>query len=279
MMSTRRRLAPTLAATAALVGAALGTTAAHATTVPLPNSIAAIGDSISQAYDVCCSYADHPADSWTTGYSTTDGVNSHYKRILTANSGISGHYYDDAVTGAKVGGTGTQASSAVSQAAQYVTILIGANDVCTSSIATMTPTATFQSQFQSTMSTLESGLPAGAHIFVSSIPNIYNLWQVLHTNSSAQFVWSAAKICQSMLSSSNTEAQRQQVLSQEQADNTVLQQVCQQYANCLWDNLATYNTSFLASQVSTLDYFHPNLSGQAALATTTWGASWWPTTP
>jgi hypothetical protein len=82
-----------------------------------------------------------------------------------------------------------------------------------------------------------------------------------------------------MLNSNNTEAQRQQVLSQEQADNTVLQQVCQQYANCLWDNLATYNTSFPASEVSTLDYFHPNLSGQAALATTTWGASWWPTTP
>jgi lysophospholipase L1-like esterase len=277
---TRRRLASALAATAALVtAAAAATTTAHASSPPLPNSIAAIGDSISQAYDVCCSYGDHPANSWTTGYSSTDGVSSHYERILAANSAISGHYFDDAVSGAKAADTATQASSAVSQAAQYVTILIGANDVCTSTIAGMTPTATFQSQFQSTMSTLESGLPAGAHIFVSSIPNVYQLWQVLHTNSSAEFVWSAAQICQSMLNRNNTETQRQQVLSQEEADNTVLQQVCQQYANCLWDNLATFNTAFTASEVSTLDYFHPNLSGQAALASESWAASYWPTTP
>jgi lysophospholipase L1-like esterase len=278
-MATRRRLFTMLAGCAALVASAAGATRGSAAGVPLPNSIAAIGDSISQAYDVCCSYADHPANSWTTGYSSTDGVTSHYERILAANSAISGHYYDDAVTGAKVGGTGTQASNAVAQGAQYVTILIGANDVCTSTIAGMTPTATFQSQFQSTMSTLESGLPADAHIFVSSIPNIYQLWSILHTNGSAEFVWSAAGICQSMLNRNNTEAQRQQVLSQEEADNTVLQQVCQQYANCLWDNLATFNYAFSSSQVSTLDYFHPNLSGQAALAGNTWATSWWPTTP
>jgi len=277
-MGKTRRTVSMLAAVAAVGGAMFGARGAAAASPPLPNSIAAIGDSISQAYDVCCSYGNHPANSWTTGYSSTDGITSHYERILAANGGVSGHYYDDAVTGAKVGDTGTQASNAVSQAAQYVTVLIGANDVCTSSISTMTPTATFQSQFQSTMSTLESGLPAGAHIFVSSIPNIYNLWKVLHTSGSAEFVWSAAQICQSMLNPNNTETQRQQVLSQEEADNTVLQQVCQQYANCLWDNLATFNYQFAASQVSTLDYFHPNLSGQAALASVTWGASWWPTT-
>ena len=277
-MGKTRRTMSMLAALAAAATAMLGARSAAAASPPLLNSIAAIGDSISQAYDVCCSYGDHPANSWTTGYSSTDGVTSHYERVLAANSAISGHYFDDAVSGAKVADTATQASNAVTQAAQYVTVLIGANDVCTSSISTMTPTATFQSQFQSTMSTLESGLPAGAHIFVSSIPNIYNLWSVLHTNSSAEFVWSAAQICQSMLNRNNTETQRQQVLSQEEADNSVLQQVCQQYANCLWDNLTTFNYQFAASQVSTLDYFHPNLSGQAALASASWGASWWPTT-
>jgi lysophospholipase L1-like esterase len=249
---------------------------AATTSPPLPNSIAAIGDSISQAYDVCCFYGNHPANSWSTGYDSGDGVSSHYERILKANSAISGQYHDDAVTGAKVGDTGTQAQNAVSQGAQYVTVLIGANDVCTSSRSNMTPTATFQSQFQSTMTTLENGLPAGAHIFVSSIPNIYQLWSILHTNATAQSVWYGAQICQSMLSPFNSEADRQAVLAQEQADNSALQQVCRQYSNCRWDNLATFNYQFSTNQVSTLDYFHPNLNGQAALASTTWKASWWP---
>jgi hypothetical protein len=47
--------------------------------------------------------------------------------------------------------------------------------------------------------------------------------------------------------------------------------------HCRWDGGATYNYKFNASQVSILDFFHPDLDGQAALARVTWAASWWPT--
>jgi lysophospholipase L1-like esterase len=241
----------------------------------LPGSMAAIGDSITQAYDVCCSYGNHPANSWSTGSSSTDGVSSHYERIRSSNSSITGHAYNDAVSGAKMSAAATQAASAVSQGAQYVTILMGANDVCTSSPSTMTATSTFRSQFQSAMSTLENGLPTGAHIFVSSIPNVYRLWQVLHTNWLARSTWSLAKICQSMLSSSRTDTDRQAVLAREREYNDALAAVCGGYANCRFDGYAVFNYPFAAGQVSTLDYFHPNLKGQAAVAATTWSASWW----
>jgi hypothetical protein len=46
-------------------------------------------------------------------------------------------------------------------------------------------------------------------------------------------------------------------------------------AFCRWDNLVTFNVAFSSSQVSTLDYFHPNESGQALLASKTWTASGW----
>ena len=32
---------------------------------------------------------------------------------------------------------------------------------------------------------------------------------------------------------------------------------------------------FRRSAVSTLDYYHPSLAGQARLASITWGAGWW----
>jgi lysophospholipase L1-like esterase len=243
---------------------------------PLPNSIAAIGDSITQAFDDCCSFGVHPQDSWSTGNGwPANEILSHYQRILLLNGSISGHEFNDAVSGAKVADTNAQAQMAVAQSAQYVTILIGANDVCTPTIATMTTTAAFQTAFQATMSTLESGLPAGAHIFVSSIPNIYQLWSVLHGNPTAEAVW-ALGICQSMLARSNTEAQRQQVLSQEEADNAVLGQVCTQYANCRWDGDGTFNQAITPDQVSTIDYFHPSRAGQSSLAAETWANSWWP---
>jgi lysophospholipase L1-like esterase len=277
---------PTLVGVSALTLVCLSSTdmevraEAAAARPTLPGNMAAIGDSITQAVDDCCSLGSHPQDSWSTGNGyPANGIQSHYVRILTMNRSIAGRAYNESVPGAKVANSEAQAQMAVAQGAQYVTILIGSNDVCTGTIASMTPTSAFLAAFQSTMSTLESGLPPGSHIFVSSIPDIYELWSVMHTNPVAQAVWSAAHICQSMLSTANTEAQRLQVRAQIEADNAILGQVCGQFSNCRWDGGATFDYPFSPSDVSTLDYFHPSQSGQAVLAGLTWAKSWWPSTP
>jgi lysophospholipase L1-like esterase len=244
---------------------------------PPPSSMAAIGDSITRAYDVCCSYGDHPGQSWSTGYTSYDGIASHYERIRQLNPAITGHAANDAVSGAKMAQAPNQASQAVSQGARYVTILMGANDLCTSSVSTMTSTDTFRAQFRQAMATLMAQ-DRKPYVFVSSIPNLYQLWEVLHTNSLARWAWANFHICQSMLGATRTEAERQQVVAREQAFNQILADVCAQYSHCRWDNKAVYHYRFSASQVSSLDFFHPSLSGQAALARITWAASWWAST-
>ena len=260
-------------ATTVLAGIAPATTASAAPAYP--SSMAALGDSITRAYDVCCSYADHPAQSWSTGYAS-DTITSHYERLLSRNPAISGHAVNLAVTGVKMASGPTQAGNVPSDV-QYVTILLGANDVCTSSISTMTSTSTFESQFWNTLFNVHWKAPK-ALVFVSSIPNVYQLWSTLHGNVAARLVWASAKICPSMLSSSNTEAQRQAVATREGDFNKAMQRVCTSAtysAFCRWDNFTTYNVAFSSSQVSTLDYFHPNQSGQAVLASKSWGASYW----
>jgi lysophospholipase L1-like esterase len=271
----RRRVIALLAA-----GLALGLLApmSAAASPALPNTMAALGDSITRAYDVCCSYSDHPGQSWSTGGAWYDGISSHYERIKRRNSAITGHAYNNAVTGAKMSAAQDQASAAATQHVDYVTVLLGANDLCTSSPSTMTSTKTFKTQFSQAMATLKQQLPQ-ARIFVSSIPDIYQLWKVLHTNPVARTVWATAHICPAMLGATRTEAERQQVVAREVAFNQSLADTCHQYgANCRWDGGATYDYKFDASQVSVLDFFHPDLDGQAALASVTWAASWWATT-
>src|SRR5512132_1207703 len=241
---------------------------------PLPSSMAAIGDSITRAYDVCCSYGDHPGQSWSTGYTSYDGIASHYERIRQLNSAITGHAWNDAVSGAKMDDAPGQATQAAGQHARYVTILMGANDLCTSSPATMTSTGSSEADFKNTMVILMDQNPR-PYVFVNSIPNIYRLWTVLKGNSLARWAWANFHICQSMLGATRTEAERQLVVDREQAFNRSLADVCAQYPGCRWDDKAVYNRQFSASQVSALDFFHPSLSGQAALARVTWGASWW----
>ena len=242
---------------------------------PFPTSMAAVGDSITRATDVCCWYGDHPAQSWSTGGGVLDGIRSHYERIRAVQPAITGRNYNDARAGAKMRDATGQAQVAVGQGARYVTILMGANDVCTSSISTMTSVADFRAQFTSTMNTLAQGLPTGSTVFVSSIPNVYQLWALFRNDPAAQLVWALAGICQSMLSPANSEQDRQTVLTRERAFNQVLAEICGQYAMCRFDGGAVFGYTFTSGQVSRLDYFHPSRSGQAALASITWASSWW----
>ena len=251
----------------------LGITQPASAAVTYPNSITALGDSITTAYN-STSYGDVRSNSWSTGTSIT--VNSMYLRILAVNPKISGKNVNLAVSGKKMIDLNGQASQ-VSATAEYVTIEIGANDVCTSSQSTMTPVANFRSQFQTAMQTLTQKAP-NAKIYVLSIPNIYNLWSILKNNSSARCMWGFFRICQSMLanplSTTTTDVNRRNAVLQRNKDfNTQLQEVCASFPQCRFDSNAVFNTAFVVSDVSTRDYFHPSLAGQTKLASVAWGAS------
>ena len=138
----------------------------------------------------------------------------------------------------------------------------------------MTPVATFKSEFTSAMTTLSHGLP-DARIYVLSIPSVYRLWQVLHTNSAARFVWAAAGICQSMLANPTSTAaadvaRRAAVLQREKQFNTQLQSVCARYVHCRFDGDVVFNYPYTAADANTLDYFHPSITGQTTLASEAW---------
>jgi lysophospholipase L1-like esterase len=236
---------------------------------PLPTSMAAVGDSITRGYDatlIGCFLRDCPQHAWTTG--TSSAVDSHYERLLRISPAIRGRVWNDARTGAKMADLGRQLTTVAGRDVQYVTVLIGANDVCTSSASTMTPVATFEGQFRQALGGFAATDPQ-AQVFVSSIPNVYQLWSLLRSRAST--VWRSFGICQSMLASTNTEATRQVVLQRLKDFNGALARVCAEFAQCRWDGLATFNTAFTAADVSTVDYFHPSPAGQAKLATVTWG--------
>lgn len=271
--SLRALVAPLLAISA------LAATAAPALASPEkigpPTSITALGDSITRGYNsqgtACVAFTDCPAFSWATGSNAT--VNSYFNRVkalnpsVTLSNPLSGN---DAVTGAKVGELATQATKAVKGNPDLVLIEIGANDVCTSSEATMTSVASFRTSLIAGLNVISSKTP-DARIAISSIPNIFQLWNVLHKTTGAQLIWGLGKICQSMLASPTSEAsadktRRANVQKRNEEDNAVLAEVCAEYIHCHYDGGAAYAVNFLASEVNTNDYFHPDVAGQADLA-------------
>lgn len=270
-----RRRRCLMAAMAVLVGTTFGATVGVSAATPLPNSMAAVGDSITRAFDIdwCCFLVDSPQYSWSTG--DDPAIASHYQRLLAANPAIRSRAYNLAVTGAKVSDLRAQLQNAAALSVDYLTILIGANDLCTPTIASMTPADTFRSQLDQALTEFTTVSP-NTRIFVSSIPDIYQLWSVFQTDGWVQFWWTILGICQSMLSWNNTELDRQQVVAREQADNDSLSAVCARFTQCLWDGLASYSFKFPASDASPVDFFHPNIAGQNDLAAVSWSASYWP---
>ncbi|HWL35372.1 MAG TPA: SGNH/GDSL hydrolase family protein [Frankiaceae bacterium] len=269
-MRLRNALMVAFAAAAVLAGS--GT--AHAIP-PIPSSMSSLGDSITKGFNACGWYSDCADRSWSTGGYAS--VNSHYLRIRAKNSAINARNFNDARTGARMSDLNAQAQAAVSRGVSYVTILMGANDACTSSESTMTPVSTYRAQLDAALATLKNGLPNAA-VFISSVPDIKRLWFIGKDSSSARNAWSGFKICQSMLANPQSTAQvdvdRRARVQQRVIDfNTQLAQACTAYgANCDFDGNAVFNYPFVLGQVSSWDYFHPNTSGQAVLASISYPA-------
>ncbi|MDT4986079.1 MAG: hypothetical protein QOI74_173 [Micromonosporaceae bacterium] len=270
-------LAAGLAAVAS--AAVLPATGAVAAAGTPPNSMASMGDSISRGFNACGLYVDCPPRSFATG--DDPAVNSEYRRIFAVHPAIAGHAFNDAKSGAKVADMPAQAAMAVSQHAEYVTMLIGANDACTSSESTMTPVSTFRQSVDTTLGTLKAGLPT-ARVLLVSIPDVKRLWAAGKDTAAARDTWTLFNICQSMLanpaSTAPADTARRDRVRQRVVDfNAALAAACAAYgANCVFDRNATFSFPFTLAQLSTWDYFHPNTAGQAVLARLAYtaGADW-----
>ncbi|MQA86797.1 MAG: SGNH/GDSL hydrolase family protein [Streptosporangiales bacterium] len=240
-----------------------------------PNSMAALGDSITRAFNACGWFVDCPSRSWSTGDNAD--VESHYLRILSENPEIKENNFNDARSGAKVADLAGQAQTAVDQGVEYVTVLIGANDACTSSESNMTPVETFSSQLGEGLGIIEEGLP-DARVFIASIPDIKRLWEVGKDNAAAREIWRLGGICQSMLANptsddADDQARRDRVRQRVIDYNAELAEACSAYGpNCSYDGGAVFEYPFTLQHVSEWDYFHPNTAGQRVLAEVTYEA-------
>jgi lysophospholipase L1-like esterase len=188
--------------------------------------------------------------------------------------------FNDAVSGARMTDLNSQITTVNGHGGVgYVTILMGGNDVCTSTEGSMTPVSSFTADFELAMSILATGSP-NAKVFVASIPDVSKLWKLFKGNSTARFFWSIFGICQSMLknplsTAPEDNARRDAVIARNKAFNGVLRTVCGKYpTTCVYDNDAVYNFQFSTADVSNRDYFHPSVKGQTRLACVAWEMSY-----
>ncbi|MER6979224.1 SGNH/GDSL hydrolase family protein [Streptomyces carpinensis] len=231
-----------------------------------PDSIAAVGDSITRGFDTCAVLSDCPDASWATG--SDPSVNSLAVRLLGA-AGAARHSWNHAVTGSRMADLNGQMAKAVRNKPELVAVMVGANDACRDSTAQMTSVADFRRDFQKAMDTLRQALPR-TEVYVSSVPNLKRLWSQGRTNPLGKQIWKLG-ICPSMLGDADAlddaAKQRRETVQSRVVDyNKVLSDVCAKDRRCRFDHNAVFDYQFGTAQLSHWDWFHPSRNGQARLA-------------
>ncbi|MEV5970931.1 SGNH/GDSL hydrolase family protein [Streptomyces sp. NPDC051921] len=231
-----------------------------------PASVAAVGDSITRAFDACTVLADCPEVSWATG--TDRAVNSLALRLL-GPSGVAGKSWNLARSGARMAELPEQMDAAAAERPELVTVMMGANDACRARPEQMTPVEEFRASFTAALGRLRSGAPK-AQVYVSSLPDLRRLWETGRVSPMGRQVWKLG-ICGAMLADAEdlgpaAERRRARVRDRVVAYNRVLGEVCAKDTRCRYDGGAVFGFAFEGAQLSPWDFFHPSRDGQARLA-------------
>ncbi|WP_146084896.1 GDSL-type esterase/lipase family protein, partial [Rathayibacter sp. AY1E2] len=283
---SRRVRVLAVGAALALAAALLPAQAAAAAT-PATLSVLSLGDSITQAYGTCGSFADCPRNNWSTG--TSSSVNSFASRLRTALPGTTVTTANFATTGDVVAKVPSRIDAAVAAGVRpdVVTLLIGGNDLCSpdnrvaSDGYTMTPASSFRTGASAAITKIRTTWPS-ARIVLSSMPNVASEWSVVKTGVGA-LVWAGGDLCRTTrgvsstgrrLSSTAAAASAAAAKTRTTQYNTALQTACSAAGQlCDWDGGALTATPVTKGLIGTTDYFHPSVAGQAKIASIQWAAS------
>jgi lysophospholipase L1-like esterase len=286
-----------IVAVGAVVGFVAASSLAHAKDPQLvPKRLSSVGDSITEAINAeeynlfnpinpnhWASYANGYHGFWEWLFGRTN-VNSHNQRISSAFGSWGRKNYMEALSGADSYDLAQQTAQSVGHGAHYVPWLMGHNDVCQNSFAAIPTDAEFEANARAGLDNLKNGLPNGATIYVLAIVDIYKLWQLGDQLTSLGFIdceliWATTLFgwfpCGTMLNPLNSEADRQYTRSRNVAFNDILQDLVAEYnatdSHHYYEfTTETFDYTFVASQVSGFDCFHPSAQGQKELSRVTW---------
>lgn len=276
-----------------------------------------IGDSIGEgeAANGTIGAANHQA-VWSTGYDGGDIVNSLNERFEARdaagyfeNNSLRDAAINQAISGAIMADFADQAQAVVASmgsispgVADMVTILLGNNDVCASSLSAMTDPALFEQQYRAGLDVLAaSPMPDSVNLLVSGIPAIYWLWDAKRTNFWCRaFAWPFVP-CENLLDgaaddcASSASAEDPDVIYPGDGSNCVRRKqfhaaIRDVYNPILGDVLAQYqqenkllnaeyvdifDVRFYSEHVNSGDCFHPSKAGHALMSGEQWCRSRW----
>ena len=230
-------------------------------------NLGSLGDSISAGFNAT-GPLDHRDLSWSAG----QNINSHAVR-LKAKLNMDINVKNSSVSGAKIGEIPSQVKKLLSNdyKPDYVTILIGANDICGGQKNAEELASFGKKIFEDTIDSLTAVNP-NVKVTIAAVPSLLYLNELLKTDTKCAKRWKALKICSAFMGDDPVEKAKGQ--ARWEAFNAMAKQVSLEHPEQVKFASSAGEKIFKSEHVSRIDCFHPSLEGQKILAEQTWSESW-----
>jgi len=229
--------------------------------------LGSLGDSITAGFN-----AGGPLDQRDKSWSAGSGIESHAMRIknqLEVNVVVK----NASKSGAKIEDIPLQTQKLVEDqyAPDYVTYLIGANDICGASKTAEELAALGKKTLQDSLDRLKSANPQ-VKLLIAAVPNLLYLNELLKSDAKCVSRWKAFNICESFMGG-NPEEQNKGV-ERWTAYNRMLGQFADDHPENVKFSGKSGDRIFLSKDLSRIDCFHPSIEGQKTLSEVTWSEGW-----
>lgn len=237
--------------------------------------MASIGDSITTGFN-----AKNPLDNkslnWSTGYSTSGKVNSHYWRVKNIYPGEV-YQVNQAKAGAQSDAIQAQLESVISglkgRELDYLTMMIGANDACAWPADHEERLNEFGTRVRAT---LERALAVNPDMKITlvPVPNMLRLYEVGKATFGCSARWKLMNICKNLLL--NDDEYERAAFGERVVDlNRVLADIAADYPQSVHFAQEVATFEFNKEDISGYDCFHPSQQGQNQIAAKAWQGGWY----
>jgi lysophospholipase L1-like esterase len=244
-----------------------------------PYVMGALGDSVSTATN-STGWGDKLRSSWSTGTSFGDSLGeSHFQKLQKIYGKSEVKAYNKAVSGSESSDLGNQIQGLSPYNPDYVTILMGGNDLC------HMPISHLRAKNIAVVDQLEENMAKGITTLVKQNQNIKillvpipDLIQVreLGQAKGCQWIWDLFQVCKPILPSQRTPGERANFAAILKEANQRLVQLAGRFPENVRIDPSIGDMDFEPDHISSRDCFHPSGAGQAFLAEKTWSQGWFP---
>ncbi len=229
----------------------------------------ALGDSLTAGLN-----ADAPFDQRSRNWSDGKEIDSHAVR-LAKKFGVEVVSKNVSVSGSRIDSLASQTAKLLEDnyRPDYVTILIGANNICDGDLRPEELSAISKNLLLDSIQALIRA-NENVKIIIGAIPKINFLYELLHGDTTCQENWRSFSVCYNLLQS--TKFEREKGVVRWTAYNKMQKEVAAMYPKNVKFTSRISGEIFTVEDISRIDCFHPNISGQRKLAEITWQEGWYP---